>query len=176
MAKHDQFVLRYDLNMSADGERAEIMVYSQIVSRKWRQEDPEVTALDFDRILKDAKAFQAADETKLAAAKNGAVLTDTRRLRIKESDRAAAMAEELKKMGVEITVEENRVLIPKGKLQAPTEPLHSHNDHRIAMSLAVLLTLTGGEILQAEAVNKSYPDFYQVLSQLQAKVTLYEAE
>lgn len=56
MAKHDQFVLRYDLNMSADGERAEIMVYSQIVSRKWRQEDPEVTALDFDRILKDAKA------------------------------------------------------------------------------------------------------------------------
>jgi len=56
MDNPERFVLRYDMNMSADGEQAEVMVYSQIVSRKWRQEDPEVTAIDFDKILKDAKA------------------------------------------------------------------------------------------------------------------------
>ncbi len=111
----------------------------------------------------------------LAAAKNGAILTDTRRLKIKESDRGSAMAEELEKLGVAITVEENRILIPQGKLQAPRVPLDSHNDHRIAMSLAVLLTLVGGEIRGAEAVNKSYPDFFDTLTRLQAKVEHYEA-
>lgn len=56
MKNHERFVLKYDLNMSADGDKAEIMVYSSIVSRKWREQDPEVTALDFDKIIKDAKA------------------------------------------------------------------------------------------------------------------------
>ena len=56
MKNHERFVLRYDLNMSAGGDTAEIMVYSSIVSRKWREQDPEVTALDFDKIIKDAKA------------------------------------------------------------------------------------------------------------------------
>ncbi len=55
MKNNQRFMLRYDLNMAAS-ERAEIMIYSQIVSKKYKPEDPEVTALDFDKLLKDAKA------------------------------------------------------------------------------------------------------------------------
>ena len=54
-----------------------------------------------------------------AAAGCGAVFTGTRRLRIKESDRAAAMAQELKKFGIAAGIEENSVIIERGRLQSP---------------------------------------------------------
>ena len=55
MKNNQRFMLRYDMNMSAE-QQAEILVYSQIVSWKWSKDDPEVTALDFDKMLKEAKA------------------------------------------------------------------------------------------------------------------------
>lgn len=102
----------------------------------------------------------------MAAALGGATFTGTARLRIKESDRAAAMAEELAKFGIAVTVEENAVIVHKGTLVKPLAPLCGHNDHRIVMALAVLATLTGGTIDGAEAVDKSYPDFFDVLHSL----------
>lgn len=102
----------------------------------------------------------------VAAAKNGAVFTGTRRLRIKESDRIAAMAEELAKFGVTVTADEDSVVIYPSDFHAPTETLYGHNDHRIVMSLAVLSTLTGGMIEGAEAIAKSFPDFFEKLSAL----------
>lgn len=53
--KNNRFLLRYDLNMQAESKRAEIMIYSQIVSWKWGKDDPAITATDFDKMLKDAK-------------------------------------------------------------------------------------------------------------------------
>lgn len=102
-----------------------------------------------------------------AAANHGALFTGTRRLKIKESDRAAAMREELSKFGVEaiLTDDTAEIIAPK-TLHAPTQPLSSHNDHRIAMALSLLCSLTGGEITDAEAVKKSYPSFYDDLSSL----------
>lgn len=102
----------------------------------------------------------------LAAAKFGGVFSGTARLRIKESDRAAAMADELRKFGVSVSVSEDSVVIYPGKFHKPETPLFGHGDHRIVMSLAVLLTLTGGEIEGAEAVRKSFPDFFEKLSSL----------
>ncbi len=99
----------------------------------------------------------------LAAAKNGAVLTGTKRLKIKESDRGEAMKEELSKLGVKVKVEENKITV-KGGIMPPKTVILSHNDHRIVMAMAVLLSLTGGEILGAEAINKSFPDFFQKLN------------
>lgn len=106
----------------------------------------------------------------LAAAKHGAVFTGTRRLKIKESDRGNAMAEELKKFGVNVCVEENQITVFEGDLKKPEEILNSHNDHRIAMSLATLCTLTGGIIENGEAVRKSYPDYYDVIRELGIRV------
>ncbi len=97
----------------------------------------------------------------LAAAGKGARFTDTRRLAIKESDRAATMAEELRKFGTTVDVLDNEVIITPTDLHAPAAPLCGHNDHRIVMSLAVLATLTGGSIEGAEAVAKSFPDFFE---------------
>ena len=106
-----------------------------------------------------------------AAAKNGGIFTGTRRLRIKESDRAAAMAEELKKFGCSVSVYEDTVVIYPADFHAPTDVLFAHNDHRIVMALSVLLTLTGGVIRGAEAVQKSYPDFFGHLRALGIEVT-----
>ncbi len=97
----------------------------------------------------------------IAAAKNGAVFTGTKRLKIKESDRGEAMKAELEKMGASVLVEENKITVRKRALKPPAVPLFSHNDHRIAMSLAVLLSTLGGEIVGAEAVAKSYPQFFK---------------
>lgn len=110
----------------------------------------------------------------LAAAKNGAQFTETRRLRFKESDRAQAMADELAKLGAEVTVGEDTVTVKPARLKRPAQPLCGHGDHRIVMSLAVLLTLVGGEIDGAESVAKSMPDFFEKLGALGVDVT-YEA-
>ena len=106
----------------------------------------------------------------VAAANNGAYFTSTARLKIKESDRAVAMAEELKKFGAEIEINDDSVLVKRRELHAPTEVLFSHNDHRVVMSLAVLATKYGGEIDGAEAVNKSYPDFFKDIEKAGIKI------
>ena len=105
----------------------------------------------------------------LSAAKFGGRFTDTRRLAIKESNRAEAMATELRKFGTTVEVLENEVIITPTELHTPTEPLAGHNDHRIVMSLAVLATLTGGIITGAEAVAKSFPNFFECLHSLGIK-------
>ena len=106
----------------------------------------------------------------LAAAKQGAHFTATRRLRIKESDRAEAMAAELRKLGADIRVGEDEVWIYPASLHAPAEPLDGHNDHRIIMSLSVLLSQYGGSIRGAEAVRKSYPGFFADIQKLGIEV------
>ena len=102
-----------------------------------------------------------------ASALNGVILTNTDRLKIKESDRGEAMAEELRKLGVPVTVGDNEITVTAPEfLTSPTEPLLGHNDHRIVMALSVILSLVGGEIDGCEAVNKSFPDFFEILDAL----------
>jgi 3-phosphoshikimate 1-carboxyvinyltransferase len=48
----------------------------------------------------------------------------------------------------------------------------SHNDHRVAMALSVLLSLTGGELTRAEAVRKSWPDYFEAIRSLGIEVEL----
>lgn len=94
---------------------------------------------------------------------NGATFTGTARLKIKESDRIGEMAEELIKFGIRLTEGDNTVTVEGGNFHAPSDILYGHNDHRIVMTMAVLLTATGGTISGTEAVNKSYPDFFTEL-------------
>lgn len=110
----------------------------------------------------------------VAAAYNGATFKSTARLKIKESDRAEAMARELRKFGADIQVFEDSVVIKKAKLHSPEEELLGHNDHRVVMSLAVLATKYGGIINDAEAVKKSYPDFFRDMKRTGIEVMLYD--
>ena len=106
-----------------------------------------------------------------AAARHGGRFTGTRRLRIKESDRVQAMARELIKFGCALGIYENEVTVPDVPLITPQTPLYAHNDHRVVMSLALLCLRTGGLINGAEAVNKSYPAFFDELTRLGGKIT-----
>ena len=104
----------------------------------------------------------------VAAANNGATFTNCKRLAIKESNRGQAMAQELAKFGAAITVSDDRdnIVVQAGALRAPSLPLDGHNDHRIVMALATLACAVGGTITGAQAVDKSFPDYFERLKQL----------
>ncbi len=106
----------------------------------------------------------------VAALYHGCRLTDTRRLKIKESDRGTVMAEELAKFGAKIRVDENCIEIEKTPLSPPKTPLDGHNDHRVVMSLAILAIRYGGTIHGAEAVGKSFPNFFDVLKKVDVRL------
>ncbi|MEO9098675.1 MAG: 3-phosphoshikimate 1-carboxyvinyltransferase, partial [Ginsengibacter sp.] len=86
------------------------------------------------------------------------------RLLHKESNRAIALRDEFKKMNVIIELNGDLMTIHGGKEVKGAE-VSSHNDHRIAMAAAVAgLSAKGNTIIHdAEAINKSYPDFYKDL-------------
>lgn len=127
----------------------------------------------FEGLCSQQKLFDLSDCPDLApvcfavaSRFGGAKFTGTKRLKIKESDRAEVMKKELSKFGIEVTVEENNVTVKNGNLQKPNENLNGHNDHRIVMSLALLCSVTGGIIDGAEAVSKSYPCFFEEIKSI----------
>lgn len=93
------------------------------------------------------------------------------RLVYKESNRAEALLEEFRKMGVRLSVE-NDYIVVDGEGQPEGGRVSSHNDHRIAMACAVagLASKEGVVISGAEAVEKSYPTFFEDIKKLGAKV------
>lgn len=100
-------------------------------------------------------------------------LLNAGRLRLKESDRGTAMAQELSKLGGQASLAGDEIRIRQSKLR-PGPALSSHGDHRIAMALAVaaLGARIPADIQGAEAVEKSYPDFWKDLARLGARVEL----
>lgn len=109
----------------------------------------------------------------LAAALHGCKLINTARLKIKESDRGSAMAQELSKFGADVKVYENEIVVNKRELHMPNETLSAHNDHRVVMSLSVLSSVYGGVIEGAQGVKKSYPDFFDKVKALGMEVEVY---
>ena len=101
-----------------------------------------------------------------AALGRGARFTGIRRLRFKESDRVAAMIGELSKFGIRAEARENDLRVCPGTLYAPRGSLCAHNDHRIVMALSLLCSVTGGTISEAQAVEKSFPDYFNCLRRL----------
>ena len=98
----------------------------------------------------------------------------TNRLIGKESNRLEAITEELAKLGAVIEAENNSITINPSK-NINSAVVDSHNDHRIAMMLAVLgLSSDCITIHGSECVNKSYPEFFDVLKSLGAKIETLE--
>jgi 3-phosphoshikimate 1-carboxyvinyltransferase len=110
----------------------------------------------------------------LAAFCNGtSVIEGVSRLRHKESDRASTLVEEFSSMGVNIDLQDDLMVVKPGLIQ-PTRAFDSHHDHRIAMAIAVASIGMGEEIIinGAEAVKKSYPDFWKDLANIGVGVSL----
>ncbi len=90
------------------------------------------------------------------------------RLAAKESDRAKTLQDIFGKMGIDIVLKNDEMIIEGGRIKS-TE-VSSHHDHRIAMAAAVAALGAAGSIAitEADAINKSYPQFFEDLRQLGA--------
>ncbi len=96
-----------------------------------------------------------------------------RRLTHKESNRGLTLQDVFGKMGIQIDLEDDLMLVHGGK-QPKGASVQSHHDHRIAMAAAVAALGADGAvtIADAEAIDKSYPAFYNDLIQLGVQVKL----
>ena len=109
--------------------------------------------------------------TVMALADGASEITHAERLRIKESDRIFTVHDFLSKLGADIT-DEGSGLSVRGKRTLSGGEVCGHNDHRIVMAAAVASCgCTGPVIIRgAEAVNKSYPDFFRDFAALGGEV------
>ena len=102
------------------------------------------------------------------------VIRNAERLRLKESDRIAAMEAELRACGGVLESEGGTITVHgcAEHLHAPEGVLHGHNDHRVVMSLAVLSAAAGLPLTvdDAEAIQKSWPNFFAAIRPLGVEV------
>lgn len=106
-----------------------------------------------------------------ANCKGVSVIKGVSRLAHKESDRGITLQQEFGKMGIRVDLEGDLMHVHGGPLKGAV--VHSRHDHRIAMACATAALKADGAVTieEAEAINKSYPDFYDHLKELGATVT-----
>lgn len=102
----------------------------------------------------------------VAGAKQGAVFTNIERLRLKESDRVATVAQMLRNLGAQVEITDSTMTVFPAKYKSCT--IDAVNDHRIAMASAIAAVVADGPvtILGAHCVQKSYPAFWDVYRKL----------
>ena len=100
-------------------------------------------------------------------------IRDAAELRVKESDRIAEMVKNLRRFGVEVEEKDDGMVVTgPATLKTPAGAIDSHDDHRIAMSVAILNTFSTGaiQIENVGCVDTSYPEFWQHMERLGGKV------
>jgi 3-phosphoshikimate 1-carboxyvinyltransferase len=119
--------------------------------------------------LAGAQSAALIDEVPVLAAiapytRDGIVVRDARELRVKESDRIAAVARNLRAMGAEVTEFEDGLSVPGGQKLHGAE-IDSEHDHRIAMAFAIAALRAEGETMihGANAAQISFPEFFAML-------------
>jgi 3-phosphoshikimate 1-carboxyvinyltransferase len=102
-----------------------------------------------------------------AASEKGIVICDAQELRVKETDRIATVAENFKRMGIEVEVTPDGMRVP-GKQKFRAAQFDSFGDHRIAMAFAVAALACDGEstIDNAAAASVSFPEFWNILQEI----------
>lgn len=101
------------------------------------------------------------------------IIKEAQELRVKESDRIAAMVSELRKLGAQVEeLPDGMVIYGKGKLLGAE--VESHGDHRIAMALSIAGLLAEGETIvnDAHCITVSFPQFPKVLASLGVEVEM----
>ena len=102
-----------------------------------------------------------------AASRRGLTIRDAAELRVKETDRITTVADNLRRMGIEVEVYDDGMRIA-GRQRFRAAKLDSFGDHRIAMAFAVAaLCADGPSVIQnAEAASVSFPEFYDLLDEI----------
>ncbi|WP_299237243.1 3-phosphoshikimate 1-carboxyvinyltransferase [Natronomonas sp.] len=161
---------------SAQGDAAIVSVLEAMgADIEW---DREAGRVSVDRSALEGIEVGVADTPDLlptiavlgAAADGTTRITDCAHVRLKETDRVAAMAEELGRMGVDVEEFEDELRVHGGGMEGTT--VEGHDDHRIIMALAVAGLVAEGPttIEGAEDVNVSFPGFFDVLSGVGAEI------
>jgi 3-phosphoshikimate 1-carboxyvinyltransferase len=160
---------------SAQGDRQFMALLERMGAQiGWRRDLVQVAAGDLTSVQADLAAMpdQVPTLAALAPFARGTTrIFNVPHLRIKESDRLRAMAVELAKLGVQVQEEPDGLVIEGcwHRQEPPRDemPVDSHNDHRIAMSLALVgLRRPGVLVKSPEVVAKSYPGFWRDLETL----------
>jgi len=125
--------------------------------------DPDLVSLAIDEF---PVLFVAA-----AAAKGRTEFSGIGELRVKESDRIAAMAEGMRILGIEVDESDDGAVVHGGRFSGGT--VQSHGDHRVAMSLALAGTVASGPVVveDVEAVDTSFPGFCECMNGLGADIS-----
>ena len=156
----------------ADAAIAEILgemgVEPQFRGQGVSVESTELKGIDWD--LTDSPDLFPVVATLCSAANGESSLRGLKRLRLKESDRIASMVEGLSRMGVKTESSDETMIIHGGAPEGAV--IDPHDDHRIAMAFEVLGLAARGEttIKDAGCVSKSYPDFWEDLENLGARI------
>jgi 3-phosphoshikimate 1-carboxyvinyltransferase len=119
-----------------------------------------------------AQSAALIDELPVLAAiapytRDGVVITDARELRVKESDRIAAVERNLRRMGAEVEAREDGLRVPGGQRLRGAE-IDSEDDHRIAMAFSIAALRAEGSttIHGADAARISFPEFFRALGSI----------
>jgi 3-phosphoshikimate 1-carboxyvinyltransferase len=129
--------------------------------------DPELVSLAIDEV---PVLFVAA-----AAASGKTVFSGIGELRVKESDRIAAMADGMRRLGISVDESPDGAVVHGGRFGGGT--VDSFGDHRIAMSLALAGTIAGGEVVVEDvaAVDTSFPGFTACMASIGVDILVSEA-
>ncbi len=157
------------------GDKAILSILEEMGSRVGVEDEyvevegRQLSAVDVD--AKDIPDLVPVCAVLTCYSKGTSKLYNARRLRYKESDRLSSLHAELKKMGADIKLIDDGLII-KGPRPLHGATIDPHKDHRIAMACAVAALGAGGEtiIQESECVRKSYPNFFDDLRSLGADV------
>lgn len=164
---------------SAQGDRNVMAALSRFgarIQRAPKRATAQPDALNgFEMSAQDIPDLVPVISAVASCAQGTTVIRDCARLRIKESDRLATTASELNALGAHVEIDADSLII-QGTTELNGGTVDSHNDHRIAMMAAVAASRCTSQVVinGAEAVNKSYPDFFDHYRLLGGDVTLIE--
>ena len=158
---------------SAQGDRAILAALSLVGARVSRQQKGAACMMDhlrpFTISVSEVCDLAPALASLAAFIPGTSKLTDIQRLRLKESDRVQSICNTLRAFGVTVELSEDQTgLVITGGKQPISCVVDSYNDHRIVMMATILASYATGPVVitHAEAINKSYPFFFEHFKQL----------
>lgn len=180
LAKEAEIVLPNVSEKSLQGDRVIVEAMNRIgVQSTFRDGNVYLSKKDFDQhIFWDFKNCPDLAQTILPVCAAKGITGEfigLESLRIKETDRIAALQNELAKIGAQLTEPETGTwkLLP-GKMPSGKIKIETYHDHRMAMGFAPWSTLIDLEIETPEVVNKSYPGFWDDLRSVGFEITIPE--
>ena len=178
LAKEANIILQGPHSHSWQGDQSALALFAPLGIR--HEFTPEGLLLQKAECITDENQYNLLSTPDLAQAlcctlaglNKQANISGLQTLGIKETDRLAALQQELAKFSVQISIDKQSIRIGSASLQTPDASLASYNDHRMAMCLAPLALKTEGLIIQdVGVVDKSYPTFWEDLKKVGFKIT-----